>query len=65
VRNTLPIRKRIGGTRFECPKGADVIHSIKNGIESVQRLTVAELLVLTVIVGLIVAIAIPAYQSIA
>ena len=41
----------------------DVIHSIRNGIQTAQRLTVVELLMIAVLVGLVVAIAIPAYQS--
>lgn len=40
-----------------------MLETIKNGFENAQRLTVAEMLVLAVVVGLIVAIAIPAYQS--
>ena len=43
----------------------DVIHSLRSGFDTARRLTMPELLVLAVIVGLIVAIAIPAYQSIA
>jgi hypothetical protein len=43
----------------------DVIHTIKTGINTAQRLTLPELLVLAVVVGLIVAICIPAYQSLA
>ncbi len=41
-----------------------MLETIKTGFENAQRLTVAELFVIAAVVGLIVAIAIPAYQSI-
>jgi len=36
---------------------------MRSGIQTAQRLTVVELLMIAVLVGLVVAIAIPAYQS--
>ncbi len=41
-----------------------MIHSMKSGFHTARRLTLPELLVIAVIVGLFVAIGIPAYQSV-
>lgn len=40
-----------------------MIHSIRNGIHTAQRLTGVELVMIAVLIGLFIAIAIPAYQS--
>jgi hypothetical protein len=40
-----------------------VIHTIKSGFHTAQRLTGVELAMIAVLVGLFIAIAVPAYQS--